>query len=213
MISNMKIEKLTDNKIRIIIDLEELSEKNIDLHSLTHNTDKAHTLFKSLLNEAEKQVGFKVKDCKLLVEAFATGDGIIVFTLTKYKNELNTKSSSKKLKYRRKDPCTLAKNAIYKFNNFDEFCNFCTYCSTTKLADLNGFAKSIALYKYNESYYLVITNININFKNVFLFHSSISEFSYHVSNSLTLRSKLTEHGKVIFKNNAIKNGIKYFVQV
>ena len=33
MISNMKIEKLTDNKIRIIIDLEELSEKNIDLHS------------------------------------------------------------------------------------------------------------------------------------------------------------------------------------
>ena len=209
----MKIEKLTDNKIRIIIDLEELSEKNIDLHSLTDNTDKSHTLFKSLLNEAEKQVGFKVKDCKLLVEAFATGDGIIVFTLTKYKNELNTKSSSKKLKYRRKDLCTLAKNAIYKFNNFDEFCNFCTYCSTTKLANLNGFAKSIALYKYNESYYLVITNININFKNVFLFHSSISEFSYHVSNSLTLRSKLTEHGKVIFKNNAIKNGIKYFVQV
>ena len=29
----MKIEKLTDNKIRIIIDLDELSEKNIDVNS------------------------------------------------------------------------------------------------------------------------------------------------------------------------------------
>lgn len=31
----MKIEKLTDNKIRIIINLDELLEKNIDLKTLT----------------------------------------------------------------------------------------------------------------------------------------------------------------------------------
>ena len=30
----MKIEKLTDNKIRIIINIEELSEKNIDIFNL-----------------------------------------------------------------------------------------------------------------------------------------------------------------------------------
>ena len=30
----MKIEKLTDNKIRIIIDIDELSKKNIDIHNL-----------------------------------------------------------------------------------------------------------------------------------------------------------------------------------
>ena len=41
----MKIEKLTDNKIRIIIDLDELSDKNIDIHSLIENNDKAHLLF------------------------------------------------------------------------------------------------------------------------------------------------------------------------
>lgn len=40
----MKIEKLTDNKIRIIIDLDELSEKNIDINSLSKNNDKAHLL-------------------------------------------------------------------------------------------------------------------------------------------------------------------------
>ena len=89
----MKIEKLTDNKIRIIIDLDELSEKNIDINSLSKNNDKAHLLFQTLLNEAEKQVGFKVQNCRLLVEAFSTADGYVVFTLTKYKNDASSGNS------------------------------------------------------------------------------------------------------------------------
>ena len=109
----MKIEKLTDNKIRIIIDLDELSEKNIDVNSLIKNNDKAHVLFQTILNEAEKQVGFKVQNCKLLVEAFSTTDGYVVFTLTKYKNEAISGNSSKNVRYRRKTLSTSYKNAIY----------------------------------------------------------------------------------------------------
>lgn len=199
----MKIEKLTDNKVRIIINLDELSEKNIDIHTLALNNEKAHTLFQTILNEAEKQVGFKVKNCKLLVEAFSTSEGYVVFTLTKYKNELSTENSPKKLRFKRKTFSNSYKNAIYKFNNFEEFCNFCTYCSHSKLSDLKGFAKNIALYEYKNIYYLIFTNINIDFKFTNLFYTSISEFSNLVSNSLFFKSKLDEHGKVIFKTNAI----------
>ena len=209
----MKIEKLTDNKIRIIIDLDELSEKNIDLHSLAQNNDKVQSLFKSILSEAEKQVGFKVQNCKLLVEAFSTSEGFVVFTLTKYKNDLNSENSPKKLKYKRKTLCTVAKDAIYRFNNFDEFCNFCTYCNTTKLSDLKGFAKTISLYEYKGRYYLILTGIDTNYKYNSLFYSSISEFCSFLSNSIVLKSQLFEYGKVIFKSNAIKYGIKYFVNI
>ncbi len=209
----MKIEKLTDNKIRIIIDLDELSEKNIDVNSLIKNNDKAHVLFQMILNEAEKQVGFKVQNCKLLVEAFSTSDGYVVFTLTKYKNDLTSINTSKKVKYKRKTFSTSYKNAIYKFNNFDEFCNFCTYCSSSKLSDLKGFAKNISLYEYKNFYYLVFTNINIDYKYTNLFYTSISEFSNLISNSIILKSKLIEHGNAIFKTNAIANGIKYFVNI
>ncbi len=209
----MKIEKLTDNKIRIIIDLDELSEKNIDVNSLIKNNDKAHVLFQTILNEAEKQVGFKVQNCKLLVEAFSTTDGYVVFTLTKYKNEAISGNSSKKVRYRRKTLSTSYKNAIYKFNNFDEFCNFCTYCNSSKLGDLKSFAKNISLYEYRNFYYLVFTNINIDYKYTNLFYTSISEFSNLISNSIILKSKLVEHGKVIFKANAVVNGIKYFVNI
>lgn len=209
----MKIEKLTDNKIRIIIDLDELSEKNIDVNSLIKNNDKAHVLFQTILNEAEKQVGFKVQNCKLLVEAFSTTDGYVVFTLTKYKNEAISGNSSKKVRYRRKTLSTSYKNAIYKFNNFDEFCNFCTYCNSSKLGNLKSFAKNISLYEYRNFYYLVFTNINIDYKYTNLFYTSISEFSNLISNSIILKSKLVEHGKVIFKANAVVNGIKYFVNI
>lgn len=209
----MKIEKLTDNKIRIIIDLDELSEKNIDINSLSKNNDKAHLLFQTLLNEAEKQVGFKVQNCRLLVEAFSTADGYVVFTLTKYKNDASSGNSSKKVRYKRKSLSTSYKNAIYKFNNFDEFCNFCTYCNSCKLSNLKGFAKNISLYEYKDFYYLIFTNINIDYKDTSFFYTSISEFSNLVSNSIILKSKLMEHGNVIFRANAIGNGIKYFVNI
>lgn len=208
----MKIEKLTDNKIRIIIDLDELSEKNIDINSLSKNNENAHTLFQAILNEAEKQVGFKVQNCKLLVEAFSTTDGYVIFTLTKYKND-SSSNSSKKVRYKRKSLSTSYKNAIYKFSNFDEFCNFCTYCNSSNLSDLKGFAKSISLYEYKNFYYLIFTNINIDYKYTNLFYTSISEFSNLISNSTILKSKLIEHGKSIFKSKAISNGIKYFVNV
>lgn len=209
----MKIEKLTENKIRIIIDLDELSKKNIDIHSLVKNNDMTHSLFQTILTEAEKQVGFKVKNCKLLIEAFSTSDGYVIFTLTKYKNDVSTNTPTKKVKYKRKSFNTSYKNAIYKFNNFDEFCNFCTYCNSSKLEDLRGFAKNISLYEYKNIYYLIFTNINIEFTYTNLFYTSISEFSNLISNSLALKSKLIEHGNPIFKTNAIKYGIKYFVNI
>ncbi len=158
-------------------------------------------------------MGFKVQNCKLLVEAFSTSEGYVVFTLTKYKNELSPESSPKRLKFKRKTFSNSYSNAIYKFNNFEEFCNFCTYCSASKFSDLKDFAKNISLYEYKSLYYLIFSNINKDFKYTNLFYTSISEFSNLVSSSLVFKSKLAEHGKVIFKGNAIKNGIKYFVNI
>lgn len=206
----MKIEKLTDNKIRIIINIEELSEKNIDIFNLPSSKEKIYDLFDGILKEAEKQVGFKAQDCRLLIEAFSASEGYIVFTFTKYKNDMTPEKNTKKLKYKRKTYSNNYKNAIYKFNNFEEFCNFCTYCSKTKLSDLKQLAKNISLYEYNNFYYLILSNINKNCSNINLFYTAISEFSNLASTSIIFKSKILECGNIIFKANAVKNGIKYF---
>ena len=67
----MQIEKINENKIRIILNIQDLQEKNIDLHSFMSNSIESQDLFHDVLKLAEKEVGFKTNDYKLLIEALA----------------------------------------------------------------------------------------------------------------------------------------------
>ena len=65
----MKFEKLTENKIRIIFNLEDLNEKNIDCHAFMSNSIESQDLFFDMLETAEREIGFVTKNYKLLIEA------------------------------------------------------------------------------------------------------------------------------------------------
>lgn len=67
----MRIEKLTENKIRITLSLDDLEEQNIDLHTFMSSSVESQDLFYNMLDKAEKEVGFKTKDYKLMIEAIA----------------------------------------------------------------------------------------------------------------------------------------------
>lgn len=75
----MKIEKITENKIRITLNIDDLKEKNIDFHSFMSNSIEAQDIFIDMLKEAEEKVGFKTEDYKILLEAIATLDRQICF--------------------------------------------------------------------------------------------------------------------------------------
>ena len=80
----MKIEKLTENKIRVIINSQDLKDNHIDLHTLMTKTLENQSLFFDMLSKAEQVVGFYTDGCRLLIEAFSFADDIFVFTITKY---------------------------------------------------------------------------------------------------------------------------------
>ena len=67
----MQIEKITENKIRITLNVQDLQEKNIDLHTFMSNSIESQDLFYDMLNKAEKEVGFETKDYKLMIESLA----------------------------------------------------------------------------------------------------------------------------------------------
>lgn len=52
----MRIEKLNDNKIRIILNIEDLKKKNIDFHSFMANSVETQTLFLDMLDKAEEEI-------------------------------------------------------------------------------------------------------------------------------------------------------------
>lgn len=201
----MKIEKITENKIRIILHTEELSNNNINLTDFINNNITSQKFFLEILNKAEKELGFKTNDCKLLIEAFSSLDEVLVFTITKFVHE----NKKNKVKLKKKNKFFNSGNIVYKFDSFEEFCKLCTFLNKTSIS-INNIAKNIALYFYNNTYYLIFIKINLTNENLKKILSIISEFSSIVKNPKHFDSKLIEYGKPIIKLNAFKTGIKYF---
>lgn len=206
----MKIEQLTDNKIRFIFNLEDLEENNIDYHSFMANSIETQDLFLNMLDKAEKEIGFSTKNYKLMLEAIATSDGNFILTVTRLSPEVE-KSSQKKVKIKRKTNKPSKTLTIYKFDSFDYFCDFCTYLSTSPSKDLLPKLKNSKLYKYNENYYLTFHNINISLEKLKSLHLLITEFASFSNNTDLFERKLLEYGKIIIKSNAINTCIKHFV--
>ena len=210
----MKIEKLTEDKIRIIINSSDLELENLDIKSIMSKAIERQGFFTYMLEKAKDEVGFNTDGCKLLIEAFSTSDDILVFTITKYSvQEANNKVLTPNkvgLKVKRKSLNTTNKQALYKLKSFDEFCDFCECINKEYKFDIKKLSKNTYLYLYNNTYYLFMKNINIDNIALKNFYSIASEFLIPVHYSNNFESKLLEHGKLIIKGNAIVTGIKYF---
>ena len=202
----MRFEKITDNKIRIILNLEELSNNNINISDFINNDPKTQKFFLDILNKAEKDFGFYTKDCKLLIEAFSSLDEVYVFTITKF----SPKKKKTTLKLKRQKHKSFSSYAVYKFDSFDEFCNLCELVDNSNLP-ITNICKKISLYSYNNTYYLVFSKLNLSYRNFKKLFSIISEFATAVSKPSHFEAKILEFGKPIIKQNALKTGIKYFI--
>ena len=151
----MKIEKLTENKIRIIIKQEDMESNNIDLHKFVLKSIESQSLFLKILNQAKEELDFNVDGYKLLIETFSSSDDIFIFTITKYmdsdfRNFQNT-SDKKNLKIRKKIINNDLKMKIINFDNFDDLYDFCNMLFNNKI-NIKDFCKKNYLYLYNKIY-------------------------------------------------------------
>lgn len=209
----MRIEKLNENKIRIFLNLEDLKEKNIDLHTFMSNSIETQDLFLDMLNMAETQVGFKTSNYKLAIEALASSDGNFILTITRLKPENAISINSPKFKVKRQSITPNKTLSIYKFDNFDEFCEFCNYINTGTLNKYICKLKSSSLILYKNTYYLILNNLKLKVPDLKSFSYTVSEFATRVKNEELLERKLKEHGKIIIPKNAISTCLKYFSNI
>jgi len=203
----MKFEKVTENKIRITFNLEDLSEKNIDFHSFMANSDETQALFLDMLDKAEKEIGFVTKNYKLMVEALATTDGNFVLTVTRSLPD-NLKLFPHKIRGKKKNVPTSG-ILIYRFNNFDSFCNACNYFDDNFIKNVNKNLSQSRLYFYNNNYYLVLKYISNN-EIIQKLLCIISEFSSYNQYSKIFENRLIEYGKIIIKDKAFSKVKKAF---
>ncbi|MCI8621112.1 MAG: adaptor protein MecA [Clostridia bacterium] len=214
----MKIEKLNENKIRVILNIDDLAERDIDYHSFMSNSIESQSIFLDMLHKAEKEVGFRTDDCRIMIEALALHDGTFVFTITKCArtdNSFKPKDTNKKQKslhIKRKTPMPENSRLIYCFDSFDTFCEFCSYIKNSSLKnELEELSHFSSLFEYKSNYYLILRKLNSNSKIANFICSSLSEFSHFIENPELFERKLIEHGKVIMVKNAILTCIENFV--
>lgn len=207
----MKIEKLTENKIRITLNLEDLKEKDIDLHTFMSNSIETQKIFLDMLEEAEKEVGFKTDNYRIMIEALALSNGTFILTVTKIEKDIDKeKNKYKKVHIKRKLTNLKSKDAVYLFSSFEEFCDFCKIFSQESIITRKSFCSKCSLYTYNKSYYLILNNINFSLEFTKVFFNNIIEYASPVHHPNLLKGKIQEYGEVIIKNNALNVCLKYF---
>ena len=130
----MKFEKLSENKIRVTLTMQDLDEKEIDFHVFMSNPIQSQSILLDMLEEAKKEVGFDPEDYNLKIEALSLADTNFIFTITKIVPELEQRKDAEKIKapkrkftVKRKsfNPTNTANTQIvYSFACFEYFLHF-----------------------------------------------------------------------------------------
>lgn len=194
----MKFEKITDEKIKIIFNIEDMKSHNISSQTILDSSTFSQELLQTMLTKAEEEVGFFPNDSKLLVEATIAPNQECIFTITKLSTpDLQVEND--------------IDSFIYKFENFDNFISLCTFLNNLYDLNLRKFSEYFSLILYNNTYYLYNTNTE-NYSTLLDYMQEIfSEFGTKVSNFPYVDGILNEYGKKIFSKNAIVDCILHFI--
>lgn len=91
----MKIEKISDNQIRCTLTKEDLASRHLKISELAYGTEKAKSLFRDMMQQANYEFGFEAEDIPLMIEAVPMNAECIVLIITKVEDpeELDTRFS------------------------------------------------------------------------------------------------------------------------
>lgn len=91
----MKIEKVNENQIRCTLTREDLANRELKISELAYGTEKAKTLFRDMMQQANFEFGFEAEDIPLMIEAIPLNAECIVLIITKVEDpeELDTRFS------------------------------------------------------------------------------------------------------------------------
>ncbi len=91
----MKIERINENQIRIILSKDDLLNRKIKLNELTYGSEKAKNLFYDMMLQANIQFGFESNGVPLMIEAIPSVNSLILnITRVSDPEELDPRFSS-----------------------------------------------------------------------------------------------------------------------
>lgn len=197
---DLRIEKLTDDKIKITLSSDDLKSRNIDIYSFMYNSPESQDLFWDMIQEAEIKYGFCIDESMVYVEASTSGSDAFTLIVTKTNSGISSPMPKNKLKkgafkLKRKPISLELKANLYLFDSFEDICSFCNIVDLKKIGENS-------LYKLDSSYYLKSNSMPFN---------NILEFATIVKSPELILAKINEYGESVLETNALQSVKKIFL--
>jgi adapter protein MecA 1/2 len=208
----MKIERISDNIIKVTISYNDLEEKNIDLNALNYNTPAAQEFFWDLMEQAEEQFGFNLADSQLIIEPVPDSNEGFVITITKIDGDVEFESIHKYIKNRmrkgdlrvkRKGRKVCSPLLIYSFRDIGDVCNL-----AFKLDNI--YSGESTLFRIRDTYYLSLSRSGLTPAGSKSFELFLNEYGTKVANVNFFEGYLNEYGEKIIEYNALEVLKKFY---
>lgn len=207
----MRIERMSENKIKVIVSGDDIRMWNVDLKNFTDNTPEAQDMFSFALKQAEQDVDFRVGQSQLMVETMPSGDDGFVLMISRLESEKELAEAliragkhvrQAEFKVRRKHRLAPLLR-IYRFDDFEVLCQ-----GISEIHEI--FMGSSRLTKYQGSFYLEL--LPIDTFGFFEIENILSEFSEKIKKPVVLQGVLNEHGQPMIECEAVQTLARNFVK-
>jgi adapter protein MecA 1/2 len=199
----MRVERLGQDKIRIFLTFDDLSERGIEKEDMWRDIPKVHELFNDMMEQAYHELGFEVSG-PVAVEVFALPAQGMVVIVTRGKT--GSKVEKEEEDYEDDDVYELevtleeSELVIYSFRDFEHLVEAAHRINALLT---NGGAA----YFYQGRYYLVLEELDLDQERYQKLIAILSEYGEATPTTVYV---LEEYGKVVVADDAVKEICRHF---
>lgn len=192
---NMRIERLSNHQFKIFLTFDDLIERGFDKENLWIDLENVKDLFSDMMYEASDEIDFELYGSLQVQVNIMQAQGMHVIVTQKIgDHEIEEDFIEMKVTLNE------SKELIFNFEEFEDIINGARYLLSFSLKD-------VAVYYFNEQYYMIIKDKPIVEKNKEDLIAVMAEFS---TPSIMTSYRIKEYGKEIFKSDAIREIMYYF---
>ena len=178
----MKIVRVEQDRVKVILSESDLDDMNIDVANLLPNSPELSAFLRIIIDAVKKETGFSIENGQVTVEA-TTYCGGIVLVLSKARVKEKGKIKSVKVAGKRE-------NVIFEFSSFDDLAEMLVNAEKRHISRMH-------LYKYGGNFYVSMPRHSIPFL--------IYEFSLNCKKSTVSESFFAEYGKLLADGENLAN--------
>ncbi|MFD0768560.1 genetic competence negative regulator [Bacillus sp. CGMCC 1.60114] len=195
----MRLERLNYNKIKIFLTFDDLSERGLTKEDLWKNAPKVQQLFRDMMQEANKELGFEA-DGPIAVEVFSLQAQGMVVIVTKENHVSDTEDEFQDEFIEMQVTLDESEHILYEFTSLED-----VIALAGRLYSLEVTGGK--LYMWQNRFYLWLEEDST----MLLKEDMIAILAEFGSPSTITIYRMMEYGKELMANEAIEQIYKYFI--